>query len=479
MNGDVKAMALGTCGSCHLPPDPADLPYGIWDTVVLPRMGYFLGRYPSPGLRDELLTDDPAQRAALLAGNVFPERPRVDDADWAAIRRYYLDRAPRELPATAFSPVAADERFTARFPDLYLSPPSVTFARSVPGRGFVVGDVNKASLFLLDDALKPTARLPAGRGLTDATGFAPGDVATVLGSFSPTDAATGSLLRWTAGGPQTLADDLQRPTSLVRLDTDADGRPEYIVTEYGKWTGRLSLWHEAPDGSFSASSLADRSGALAVSLDSLADVPTVYVLFGQGKEEIVRYRFPAHRPVQRTRVRALPPSYGSSSLQTLDWNEDGITDLLYTNGDNADYVSPVKPYHGIRLYLGEADGAFTEAFFLPFPGAYAARVADFDGDGRKDIAAISFFPDYHKPQPTGAALFYQTGPNTFTAHPLPAAGANRYLVLDAADHDGDGDVDLMAGCLALEAVPDGGRMERWVKNGLGVVVWENAGSSSR
>jgi len=56
---------------------------------------------------------------------------------------------------------------------------------------------------------------------------------------------------------------------------------------------------------------------------------------------------------------------------------------------------------------------------------------------------------------------------------LPGAKAGRFLRLTAGDFDRDGDTDLAAATLAMEAVPDGGRMARWLKNGLPFVVWEN------
>lgn len=469
--GNIEAgLVTGTCGSCHLTPDPTDLPYGIWDTVVLPRMAAFLGRYATAGERAELLAANPG--LPDHAG-IYPAQELINDDDWASIRSYYLDRAPRQLPATAFSTSEATTGFTARFPDLFLSPPSTTFVRALgPGGGFLLGDVNKESLYRLDANLTATASLPAGRGLTDATGFGVGDVATVIGSFSPTDEGKGKLLGWTARGPRTIATGLQRPTSLVQIDTNGDGQQEIIVTEYGKWTGRLSLWQKDEQGRYAATTLEKRGGALAVVADTSASVPTVYVLYGQGKEEIVRYSWTAGG-MKREVVRAFPPSYGSSSLRLTNWNGDDLPDLLYTNGDNADYISPVKPYHGVRVLTGRADGTFADKVFLPFPGAYGARVADFNQDGRPDIAAVSFFPDFTQAAPAGAVVFSQRAGGTFVATPLPLSGNNRYLTLDAADHDGDGDTDLMAGCLALEPVPDNGRIKKWISNGLPAIVWEN------
>ena len=458
------------CGSCHLPPSPDLLPSALWDTVVLPRMGQFMGHYATPVEREQLLGPAGPERDRLAAANVYPTEPTLTEAEWDAVRAYYLRLAKPTLPATTFAPAAPTSGFRARFPELFLSPPSTTYV-GFRGNRLLLGDVNKETVVVLNDRLRPVARLPLGRGLTDATGWTIGSFAVAIGSFSPTERGTGTLHALTAAGPQLIGRGLQRPTSVVAVDPDADGQPELLVTEYGKWTGRLSRWRKA-GGGWQASTLTERPGALRVRVDPLATQPTIYVLFGQGREEIVRYVFAAGIWNPEV-VQRFPPSYGSSSLWLTDWDDDGHTDLLYTNGDNADYRSPVKPYHGIRLFRGAANGTFTEAFFLPFPGAYAALPGDFDGDGRKDLAAISFFPDFTASEPSGAVVFTQSSPGTFAARPLPAAGAHRYLTLAAGDYDGDGDTDLAAGCLAMEPVPDDGRLAGWVANGLPAVIWEN------
>jgi len=463
-------MIDGTCGSCHLVPQPTDLPQGIWDTVVFPRMGQFLGRYGTPTEREELLGSNPMTRQQLEKAQTYPSEPLVSDQDWAAIRAYYLRLAPAAAPLSKLVPHEETKLFRPRYPNVFLSPPSTTFVRITPA-GILAADVNKEVLLRCNADLEPVAQLPIGKGLTDLSGLQLNDFATVIGSFSPTEAGTGQLLEIGPAGPQVVANGLQRPTSLARLDTDGDGTDEVLVTEYGKWTGRLSLWRQASNG-WESSTIAPRSGAIKVITDTSTTVPTAYVLYGQGKEAIVRYTFADGKPSGET-VLEFPPSYGSSSLQLLDWNGDAYPDLLYTNGDNADYVSPVKDYHGIRIFTGAADGSFVEEIFLSLPGAYGAQVADFDGNGHLDIAAISFFPDYTATQPIGAALYLGAGNGAFTLHPLPATDRGRYLTLSAGDLEGDGDLDLVAGTLALQAVPDGGRMERWLKEGLPFVVWEN------
>jgi hypothetical protein len=95
-------------------------------------------------------------------------------------------------------------------------------------------------------------------------------------------------------------------------------------------------------------------------------------------------------------VFQLPPIYGHTYFEMVDFNKDGLDDFLVTNGDNGEYPSPTKRYHGVRLYLNRGNLHFEEAFFYPLNGAFCAKARDFDQDGDIDIAAISFFPDYQK-----------------------------------------------------------------------------------
>ena len=55
--------------------------------------------------------------------------------------------------------------------------------------------------------------------------------------------------------------------------------------------------------------------------------------------------------------------------------------------------------------------------------------------------------------------------------PLPGGEFGRFIRLAAGEIDGDDWVELVASTLAMEPVPDGGRLAHWVKQGLPFVVW--------
>jgi hypothetical protein len=140
-----------------------------------------------------------------------------------------------------------------------------------------------------------------------------------------------------------------------------------------------------------------------------------------------------------------PPIYGHTGFEVVDFNKDGLEDFLVTNGDNGEYPSPAKRYHGIRLYLNRGNLRFEESWFFPLNGAFCAKARDFDGDGDLDIAAISFFPDYEKSPRESFVYLENKGNMQFTASTFEQCIAGRWLVMDAGDLDGDGDIDLVLG----------------------------------
>jgi hypothetical protein len=106
------------------------------------------------------------------------------------------------------------------------------------------------------------------------------------------------------------------------------------------------------------------------------------------------------------------------------------------------------------------------------PGAYAAIPADFDADGDFDIAAISFFPDYKNQGPSFLYIENQ-GDQNYIPSTIKDQHLGRWIVMDAADADNDGDVDLVLGSLAFEVVPANGLLEQWTNDGIPFVVLEN------
>lgn len=475
---DGATLAKIHCASCHAYPEPQLLPKATWEQHVLPRMGYMLGIYPDAQTREALIEQGPAE-AYVRAANTFPKAPLLDSTLWQKIQGFYLQQAPDSLPAVPALELTALKQFTVEFPDYYLSPPSATLL-SIEPDGLYLGDANSKGFYAFDASLNMVKGAKVREGAVSLHRTKTDLLLTVMGSFSPTDAPSGFLLQLPTNGgrpPRILIDSLQRPVHTAFADLNGDGLDDAVISEFAKWTGRLAWWEALPDGNYVPHTLRDMPGAIRTAVrdfnqDGLLDI---LALFGQGDEGFFLYTNQGDGQFQEERVYRFPASYGSSYFDLFDFNGDAYPDIIYTAGDNADYPPILKPYHGIRILENDGQNGFTERFFYPLHGAYAAIPQDFDGDGDLDIAAISFFPDFQQ-QPEASFVYLENqGDMQMQAQTFPQSTAGRWIIMDSGDLDGDGDEDLALGSLAFEVVPDGGEVQRWVAQGVPfVVLWNGA-----
>jgi hypothetical protein len=107
-------------------------------------------------------------------------------------------------------------------------------------------------------------------------------------------------------------------------------------------------------------------------------------------------------------------------------------------------------------------------------GACKALVRDFDGDSDLDIAAISYFPDYHKTPEESFVYWENSGGFRFHPHSFKQATSGRWLTMEAGDIDGDGDTDLVLGdaIFAIGAVPDR-LMKQWSTSAPSILILQN------
>ncbi len=121
-----------------------------------------------------------------------------------------------------------------------------------------------------------------------------------------------------------------------------------------------------------------------------------------------------------------PPQMDSSQLVAADFNGDGKIDLAIAGFSNTTFANTP-----ITILQGNGDGTFTAAPSQPQSVASQLVVADFNGDGKIDLAALG--------NPT--TILLGNGDGTFTASSTPAVNPDCSAIA-VGDFNGDGKGDL-------------------------------------
>jgi hypothetical protein len=464
------------CSACHAVPSPEDAPRGLWRQRLQEMKRFSLVRVGLPA----------GAESALATLDLEP------------LASYFETRSPETSPTPEPWPAAAHDRFERRL----LSPPRAVPVPIVAGAQFFDLDGDGRSeivacdlghgLVLLGDPLRSPGELreiakipnPARATMADLDADGQRDLLVAdVGYFPPEDHEKGAIvwLRQTAAGrfeKRVLAERLPRPTDVQAADLDDDGDLDLVVAAYGLHTrGAILLLEnrttEWSDPRFEATTLDGRAGAI--------HVPTVD-LDGDGRVDVVALLAQQHETVvaflnrgrgdfeRRTLFAARTPAWGSTGIDLVDFDGDGDTDVLMTNGATLDDAA-VEPWQGVR-WLENRDGRRFDVHELAIlPGAHRARAADLDGDGDLDVAAGVFLPDPERTRGSLASLVWleRRPDGSFARHTLQS-GQLSHTTLDLADYDTDGDVDLLTGNFTgftFARTDTGFRADGWVE------LWEN------
>jgi hypothetical protein len=279
-----------------------------------------------------------------------------------------------------------------------------------------------------------------------------------IGILPPADELVGKvvMLKGLAGDefqPVTLIDGIGRTVCAESGDFDLDGDLDLVVCEFGNLEGSLFWLEQSENNTWVRHNIDERSGvihAFPFDLDGDGDLD-IAVSLSQVSEEINIYRnngegnFTKHSLVNEDET-----FYGMSGLEVVDLDQDGDSDIIYSNGDTLDMDLPAEidphSYHGVNWLENDGSGEFTRHRLTNVWGAFTSHAVDIDDDGDLDIVVgtlqiLDFFPDWDR---IDIVILENDGNEQFTRH--ESTQILRYVMtFDSGDIDGDGTIDLIGG----------------------------------
>ena len=395
-----EALAKNYCQSCHMFPEPSLLDTKSWEKGVLPQMGprlgiFYYGYQVYPRIRD-----------LTIGADFYPSRPLIDLNEWQNIMDYYIATSPDSLPPQKRrdSIITSLSLFKIQIPALNYEGPATCYVKINSGDSLhplIMSDAMNHNIYFISPGLAITDSVRTAGPVVDIEFDKNNLLACNIGVLNPNNGkfGKGEFITINSRGrlqedTTSIIDSLQRPVQITSADLNNDGKKDYLVCEFGYFTGALTWMENLGNNKFKRHVIRGVPGAIKAYIQDYNHdgLPDIWVLFAQGEEGIFLYTNKGNGNFDQEEVLRFPPVYGSSYFELADFNKDGYPDIVYTCGDNADYSPVLKPYHGVYIFMNDKTNHFKQTFFFPVNGCYKAIARDYDGDGDLDIAAISFLP---------------------------------------------------------------------------------------
>ncbi|MDQ8201957.1 VCBS repeat-containing protein [Pelagicoccus sp. SDUM812003] len=287
-----------------------------------------------------------------------------------------------------------------------------------------------------------------------------------MGQVFPNNDLIGSVIILENLGKETfkrhdIITDTYRVTDVRAGDFTGDGLLDLAVGKFGYQQGEVTWLKNNGGWNFEENDLSSLPGAVNVCIEDLNGDGSldIVAIISQQYEELHLFENDGQGSFSdRIIFGSTNEDFGSSGISLCDLNQDGSTDILYTNGDGFDYAQPgSRPWHGVQWLENDGKGNFQYHRIADFAGAYSPVGSDLDLDGDIDIVCVSGFNDWDNPASVSITAYINDGNQTFT--PQVIAHTPTHLVsVVAADLEGDAYPEFVTG--GFLAYPPWGHVSR-------------------
>ncbi|MBL8811113.1 MAG: VCBS repeat-containing protein [Planctomycetaceae bacterium] len=442
---ELAASIQTFCGACHAVPSPDSFPRDDWYEEV--RRGFNF--YYASGRTDLKV---PVQSDVV---NWFQSRAQPtlrsceQQLDPSPLAFEERSISSKRLTSAATSFVEVDYSKDNSAPQIWCS----DMFYGVVHRFDAVGS---ETLEVTDSLQNPAA---ARRVDLDADGTMDLLVAE-MGSPVPEDHEFGKVYWFrnveSKQSPVVILENVGRVADVRPADFDGDGDLDLVVAEFG-WheTGGIHYLQQekTPDGSITwkATRLDARPGTIHVPVTDINNDgrPDFVALISQ-EHEVIEAFLNLEAGFKKVRLWSAPdPSYGSSGIDLVDFDQDGDLDILYTNGDTFD-SRMIKPYHGVWLVSNLGELKFEAKKIAELPGVHRALPTDLDKDGDLDIVAAALLPLQSirglDPANVQDIIWLEQKPDQSFARHLVHSGTPQHAAMSLSDLDADGQAEIIVGC---------------------------------